>query len=133
MTTRGFALPAVAVVLLVSRAASAQAQYTTPDSPAWLADRRYNEGIGVRTGNFELHPGIAGEFGYDSNYLLRSTMEGVTNGEKLRIEIFRQITLGVEAPIGIPKLQQRMVENCVQAAAQHGENTQLIVRPLDGA
>jgi hypothetical protein len=80
MTTRGFALPAVAVVLLVSRAASAQAQYTTPDSPAWLADRRYNEGIGIRTGNFELHPGIAGEFGYDSNYLMRSTTDGVTNG-----------------------------------------------------
>jgi len=80
MTTRGFALPAAAVVLLVSRAAAAQAQYTAPDSPAWLADRRYNEGIGIRTGNFELHPAIAGEFGYDSNYLQRSTTEGVSNG-----------------------------------------------------
>ena len=37
----------------------------------WLADRRYGEGIGVRVGNLELHPGISGEFGYDSNYFLR--------------------------------------------------------------
>jgi hypothetical protein len=69
--------------MLVSRAAAAQAQYTAPDSPAWLSDRRYNEGIGVRTGNLELHPGVAGEFGYDSNYLLRSTTEGVSNGPPL--------------------------------------------------
>jgi hypothetical protein len=65
----------------VSRAASAQAQYVAqPDSPEWLKDRRYNEGIGIRTGDFELHPGIAAEGGYDSNYLLRSTTQGVSNG-----------------------------------------------------
>ncbi len=51
-----------------------------PDSPEWLKDRRYNEGIGIRTGDFELHPGIAAEAGYDSNYLLRSTTENVSNG-----------------------------------------------------
>ncbi|WP_394849316.1 hypothetical protein LZC95_17950 [Pendulispora brunnea] len=38
----------------------------------WLKDRRYQEGIGVRTGDFELHPGIAAEIGYDSNWFLRS-------------------------------------------------------------
>jgi hypothetical protein len=38
----------------------------------WLKDRRYGEGAGIRTGDLELHPGIAGEFGYDSNYFLRS-------------------------------------------------------------
>ena len=76
MTTRGLAASAVAAVLLVSRAASAQAQYVAqPDSPEWLKDRRYNEGIGIRTGDLELHPGIAGEVGYDSNYLLRSTTQ----------------------------------------------------------
>ncbi len=81
MTTRGLAFSAVAAVLLVSRAAAAQAQYTSqPDSPAWLQDRRYNEGIGVRAGDLELHPGIAGEAGYDSNYLMRSTTDGVSNG-----------------------------------------------------
>jgi len=34
----------------------------------WLGDRRFGGGIGVRAGNFELHPGIAGEVGYDSNF-----------------------------------------------------------------
>src|SRR5579862_3894815 len=81
MTPRVLAPTAVAAILLVSRAASAQAQYVSqPDSPEWLKDRRYNEGIGVRTGDLELHPGIAGEAGYDSNYLLRSTTFGVSNG-----------------------------------------------------
>ena len=34
----------------------------------WLSDRRFGGGIGVRTGNFELHPGVAGELGYDTNF-----------------------------------------------------------------
>ncbi len=38
----------------------------------WLQDRRYGEGIGLRAGNFEFHPGIAAEFGYDTNYFQRS-------------------------------------------------------------
>jgi hypothetical protein len=37
----------------------------------WLQDRRYGEGIGIRSGDFELHPGAALEFGYDSNYYHR--------------------------------------------------------------
>lgn len=37
----------------------------------WLRDRRYTEGIGYRVGDFELHPGAAAEFGFDSNYLHR--------------------------------------------------------------
>jgi len=81
MTTRGLASSAVVVALLVSRAASAQSQPTAqPGAPQWLQDRRYNEGIGVRTGDLELHPGIAGEAGYDSNWYLRSDKEGVANG-----------------------------------------------------
>jgi hypothetical protein len=35
----------------------------------WLSDRRMGGGIGVRAGNFELHPGVAGELGYDTNFL----------------------------------------------------------------
>ena len=38
----------------------------------WLKDRRYEEGAGIRTGDLELHPGIGGEVGYDSNYFLRT-------------------------------------------------------------
>ena len=36
----------------------------------FVRDRRYGEGVGMRTGNIEFHAGIAGEFGYDSNYTL---------------------------------------------------------------
>lgn len=39
----------------------------------WLRDRRYTEGPGYRVGDFELHPGAAAEFGFDSNYLHRPT------------------------------------------------------------
>lgn len=47
---------------------------TSRDASAqeWLKDRRYQEGAGIRAGDFELHPGIAGEVGYDSNWFYRT-------------------------------------------------------------
>jgi hypothetical protein len=57
-------LAATSAVLAFSSVAAAQ--------QTWLQDRRYGEGIGIRSGNFEFHPGIAAEFGYDSNYFQRS-------------------------------------------------------------
>ncbi len=56
---------ATLVVATTSLSASAQQQ-------PWLQDRRYGEGIGIRAGDLELHPGVAGEVGYDSNYFQRS-------------------------------------------------------------
>lgn len=41
-------------------ASEARAQY-------WLADRNLTQGRGIRVGDFELHPGVGAEFGYDSN------------------------------------------------------------------
>lgn len=41
-------------------------------SRPWVADRAIGEGMGYRTGDFELHPGLAGELGYDSNYFQRA-------------------------------------------------------------
>ncbi len=38
----------------------------------WLEDRARAEGRGIRTGNFELHPGVGAEFGYDSNVFYSS-------------------------------------------------------------
>lgn len=48
----------------------------------WLKDRRYQEGPGYRTGDLEVHPGIAAEIGYDSNWFLRSDKSGpnISNG-----------------------------------------------------
>ena len=80
MTKRGIASAAVTLALLAPGAAVAQPQLTAgADSPQWLKDRQYNEGIGVRTGDLELHPGVAGEVGYDSNYFLRSDKTGFDN------------------------------------------------------
>src|SRR5690242_6156256 len=56
------------VIALTAIPTVAEAQ----DQP-WLRDRKYTEGIGYRVGDFELHPGVAAEFGYDSNYLHRDT------------------------------------------------------------
>src|SRR5580704_8456803 len=81
MTKRGLASAAVAVALLAPRAAGAQPQLTAgADAPQWLKDRQYNEGIGIRTGDLELHPGIAGEVGYDSNYFYRSDKTSPAGG-----------------------------------------------------
>ncbi|MEB2311569.1 MAG: hypothetical protein OZ921_03615 [Sorangiineae bacterium] len=58
-------IPTMLTLGSLSLSASAQQQ-------PWLADRRYGEGIGIRSGALEFHPGIAGEVGYDSNYFQRA-------------------------------------------------------------
>jgi hypothetical protein len=74
MTKRVFAASAVVLAFFAPRIASAQAPTVAQyDSPEWLKDRRYTQGIGIREGDLELHPGVAGEFGYDSNWFLRSS------------------------------------------------------------
>jgi hypothetical protein len=78
-----------------STAASAQGE------PQWLKDRRYGEGIGIRTGDLELHPGIGGEFGYDSNYFLRSSNDPPPNGpvvSTLRFRITPSFSLATISP-----------------------------------
>ncbi|MDI1482195.1 hypothetical protein [Polyangium sp. y55x31] len=49
------------------------------DQP-WLADRRFTVGPGYRVGDYELHPGVALEFGYDSNFFMRAS-EGDAPGD----------------------------------------------------
>jgi hypothetical protein len=48
----------------MTAAGEARAQY-------WLSDRALTEGRGFRAGDFEFHPGVGLEFGYDSNALYR--------------------------------------------------------------
>jgi hypothetical protein len=76
MTKKGLAAAAYLLAALLPSVARAQANLAIPDSPAWLQDRRYNEGVGIRSGDLEIHPGIAGEAGYDSNWFLRSDSNG---------------------------------------------------------
>ncbi|MFK7990753.1 MAG: hypothetical protein AB8I08_32330, partial [Sandaracinaceae bacterium] len=39
----------------------------TADAQGWMSDRSRREGPGFRLGDFELHPGVGVEVGYDSN------------------------------------------------------------------
>ncbi len=73
-----------------------------------MKDRRFQEGAGIRAGDLELHPGIGGEIGYDSNWFLRSQKDGpnvvnaapqapVREGAVLRITpSFSVSTLGIQ-------------------------------------
>ncbi|MCC6521092.1 MAG: hypothetical protein IT373_00380 [Polyangiaceae bacterium] len=82
------ALAASLATLFVANSASAQEQY-------WLRDRRYTEGMGYRVGDFELHPGIGADVGYDYNYFLRSQTEGPAGALRFRISpSFSVSTLG---------------------------------------
>ncbi|MEM6790250.1 MAG: hypothetical protein AAF715_22205 [Myxococcota bacterium] len=67
--TNGFVTITVALLTLALTGGEAKAQ--VQDS-TWLNDRRYREGAGWRVGDFELHPGIGADFGYDSNFFRRS-------------------------------------------------------------
>jgi len=94
----------------------------TANAQEWLKDRRFQEGIGVRAGDFELHPGIAAEIGYDSNWFLRSNKVNgthIANGEPnaplvdgavLRITPSISFsTLGVQRRMGDPEIAKPTV------------------------
>lgn len=73
---------------LVLAAVLAAAAVPMPaEAQQWLADRRLAEGMGIRVGNLELHPAIAAEFGYDSNYfqLADTAAEPVVSAYRLRV------------------------------------------------
>jgi len=88
---RFLALIAVACTTsLVAETAQAQSPEQT-----WLTDRRYREGAGWRVGDFELHPGIGTDFGYDSNFFLRHSSENPVQALRLRVSPhFSVSTLG---------------------------------------
>jgi hypothetical protein len=97
-----YQLPAAFLVFAISGSALAQEQ-------TWLQDRRYGEGIGIQTGNFELHPGLAAEFGYDTNFFQRADSEDVEDAFRLRVT--PSLTLSTlsqrragSAPLGAPPL-----------------------------
>jgi hypothetical protein len=73
-----FCLMLAATALLGAFSLEARAQ-------AWLPDRAYGEGEGLRVGNLELHMGAEGQLGYDSNYFLRSSSEGPLSVYVIRV------------------------------------------------
>lgn len=62
---RAFAVAVAGAGLILALPSTAAAQ-------EWLKDRRASEGAGIRVGDLEIHPGIGGEIGYDSNWFLRT-------------------------------------------------------------
>lgn len=76
MKTRAFLFATLAVATTTLSASAQQ---------PWLEDRRLGEGIGIRTGNLELHPGIAAQLGYDSNYFQRADDEDPISMYRIRI------------------------------------------------
>jgi len=73
-------LPLVAALVAVLAPSNVFAQ-------AWVGNSDYAEGIGIRTGNLELHPSVGAEAGYDSNFFRASKDEpgGVVDVWKLRV------------------------------------------------
>lgn len=93
----------VGALLALPAVASAQDQ-------VWLRDRRYTEGPGYRVGDFELHPGAAAEFGYDSNYLRRAPGAEL---QALRLRLtpsFSVSTIGEQRKEGAPSRSRPTVE-----------------------
>lgn len=70
-----------------------------PDRQIWLQNRQLLEGRGIRTGNFELHPGIGADFGFDSNTFYTSGAFSNAVRPALRLRVtpsFYVSTLGAQ-------------------------------------
>lgn len=68
----------------------------TKAQPAWVEDRAYAEGKGIKAGEWEIHPGLGGQFGYDSNFFQRSGTKGLPN-EHVRDALRLRLTPSVSA------------------------------------
>lgn len=92
MNFKRLAFGATAILLLV------QAKQSFAQEQPWLKDRRYREGMGYRLGDLELHPGVAGEFGYDSNFYYRGSKDGAPIIDVLRLRVTPSISLSTLGP-----------------------------------
>lgn len=62
----------VSVGLALAAVCAAPAGFAQSMPQPWLGDRKLGQGAGIRAGDLELHPEVAGEIGYDSNFYRRS-------------------------------------------------------------
>lgn len=86
---RGSRASIFALALAVATPASLLVAEQDASAQAWLRDRRYTEGAGIRSGDFELHPGIGAEAGYDSNWFLRTHRDGYSNSNPVGAGVFQ--------------------------------------------
>ena len=54
--------------------------------------------MGYRVGDLEVHPGVAGEFGYDSNFYLRGTKDGAPIVDVLRLRVTPSLSISTLSP-----------------------------------
>lgn len=74
--------------------AVAPSVFAQSERQPWLSDRRFGGGIGIRAGHFELHPAVAGEVGFDSNFF-QSAGKVTAPGEAVLIPAeFQPVTRG---------------------------------------
>jgi hypothetical protein len=95
-------------VSCLSASAAAQVQSFTPitsSGQVWNADRSVGEGPGILLGPLELHPGISGEVGYDSNWYQRAGSAVDDREAGPRIDAFR---LRVTPTISLSTLRRRL-------------------------
>src|ERR1044071_4219396 len=64
---------------------AATSSLTALGQQPWVKDKQLGEGAGIHAGNLELHPSVAGEFGYDSNYFQRADEGGIVDVYRLRL------------------------------------------------
>ncbi len=57
----------------------------TAQAQTWLDDRQQTEGMGVRFRQFELHPGVGAEAGYDSNVFYSDSDTGAVSSPVFRV------------------------------------------------
>lgn len=85
MNRRSLAALSAGVVFGLAAPASAQ---------VWLQDRTLTQGRGIRAGNFELHPGVGAEIGYDSNVFYQPS----DPASALRLRITPSLTVSTLGP-----------------------------------
>jgi hypothetical protein len=117
--------PLIAALALTTVVPAVSATALGQDQP-WLADRKYTEGPGFRVGDFELHPGVAVELGFDSNFYLRAS-EGDATGEPvgaMRLRVtpsFSFSTLGPQRKGSAPNQAPPTVEFAGGVSATYNE------------
>lgn len=85
MNRRWLAALSAGVVFGLAAPASAQ---------VWLQDRQLTQGRGIRVGNFELHPGVGAEVGYDSNVFYAAN----NPASALRLRLTPSLTVSTLGP-----------------------------------
>lgn len=114
--------------LLFTFAASAVLTVTTgAQAQTWLKDRSGSQGTGVRAGDFEIHPGIGVEVGYDSNYFQRSgTDPGLPVVDTARLRVTPSVhisSIGAQRTLGAPPQNVKFTGGVSVAYSEYLMNT----------